>query len=493
LFPAITVAEPDLLIDRSAEAVTVVDAVDVLLPGTGSVVVEETLAEFDNDPAWAGAVTTTLMVGAVAPVARPARVQDTDTLPELVQVQPVPAADTKVTPAGSVSVTVRLAASEGPALATTREYVRLAPATTVAAAVFVMERFADAVTVVLATEVLLAALGSAVVDEIDDVLDREPACTGAVTVIVIVGAVAPAARVGRVQLTETFPTFVHVHPVPLAETKVTPAGRVSATATFAASDGPMFTATRAYATLPPPTTVAGPVLVNARSADGVTVVLAVDELFAAFGSFVVEATEAPLDRAAPWAGAVTVTVTVGAVVPVASAGRVQLTDTFPVFVQVQPVPVADTKVTPEGRVSVTVKETASEGPAFATTSWYATLPAAATVAGPLFTMERSACATTAVVALDVLFAGFGSGVVAVTAAVLTADPPWAGAVTATVMVGADAPLASEGRVQVTDTLPEFVQVQPVPVADTNVTPAGRVSVTDTLAAAAGPALATARV
>jgi hypothetical protein len=57
------------------------------------------------------------------------------------------------------------------------------------------------------------------------------------------------------------------------------------------------------------------------------------------------------------------------------------------------------------------------------------------------------------------------------------------------MVGAVAPAASEGRVQVTETLPELVQVQPVPVAETNVTPEGRVSVTVTFAASDGPLLA----
>jgi hypothetical protein len=48
-------------------------------------------------------------------------------------------------------------------------------------------------------------------------------------------------------------------------------------------------------------------------------------------------------------------------------GRVQDTDTLPVFVQVQPVPVAETKVTPAGRVSVTDRVAASDGPLFVTT------------------------------------------------------------------------------------------------------------------------------
>ena len=105
-------------------------------------------------------------------------------------------------------------------------------------------------------------------------------------------------------------------------------------------------------------------------------------------------------------------------------------------------------------------------------------------------MARSATAVTVVVAVAVLFAGFGSGVVAVTVALLVIVPAWAWAWTTTVMTGAVAPDARAGRVHVTETFPLFVQVQPVPVADVNVTPAGRVSTTDSEAAAAGPVLAT---
>ncbi len=144
---------------------------------------------------------------------------------------------------------------------------------------------------------------------------------------------------------------------------------MSATERFAASDGPLFTTTSEYATDPPATTVAGPVLVIARSADGVTVVVAVAVLFAAFGSGVADATVAESVRVAPWAGAVTVIVITGAAAPAASAGRVQVADTFPTFVQVQPAPVADTNVTPAGRVSVTERFAASDGPLSVTVSW----------------------------------------------------------------------------------------------------------------------------
>ncbi len=106
-----------------------------------------------------------------------------------------------------MSVTVSAAASDGPLFTTTSEYVTKEPATTVAGPVLVIARSADAVTVVTATAVLFAGFGSAVVDETDAVLLSEAAWAGAVTVIVITGAVAPAASVARVHVTETFPTL----------------------------------------------------------------------------------------------------------------------------------------------------------------------------------------------------------------------------------------------------------------------------------------------
>ena len=109
------------MIARSADAVTVVDSVEVLLAGFGSAVVAATDAVLLRVAACAGAVTRTVIAGAVVPVVSDARVHVTETLPVFEQTHPVPAADTNVTPAGSVSVTVRLAASEGP-LSTTESW-----------------------------------------------------------------------------------------------------------------------------------------------------------------------------------------------------------------------------------------------------------------------------------------------------------------------------------------------------------------------------------
>ena len=333
----------------------------------------------------------------------------------------MPVALTKVTPAGSVSVTLRFAASDGPAFDTVTEYATEEPATTVAGPVLVMARSADAVTVVVAVAVLFAALGSAVVAATLAVLLRLEAWFGAVTVTVISGAEAPVASAGRVQVTDTLPVFEQAQPVPAALTKVTPAGSVSVTVRPAASDGPLFVTVNEYATEDPATTVAGPVLAIARSAEAVTPVVTDEELLAAFGSAVVAATLAVLVSDAACAGAVTVTVITGAVTPVAKAALVQVTDTLPVFAQAQPVPPADTNVTPAGSVSVTVRLAASDGPLFVTVSEYATDPPATTDAGPVFAIDRSASAVTAVDAVAVLLAAFGSAVVDAIAAVLDSD------------------------------------------------------------------------
>ena len=107
-----------MVIARSAEAVTVVVAESLLLDGSGSDVVEETATLFVREVACAGAETTTVKV-VDEPVLQLALVQVTEVLPALVQVHPPleGVTDTKVTPAGRVSVRVTFAASEGPLLA----------------------------------------------------------------------------------------------------------------------------------------------------------------------------------------------------------------------------------------------------------------------------------------------------------------------------------------------------------------------------------------
>jgi len=105
-----------LVTDRSAEAVTVVLAVALLLPAFGSFSVAVTLAVLVSVPLETGAVTTMVTV-ALDPLAIDPRLQVT--VPALwVQVPWVGVADTKITPAGNVSVRVTPVAALGPALLT---------------------------------------------------------------------------------------------------------------------------------------------------------------------------------------------------------------------------------------------------------------------------------------------------------------------------------------------------------------------------------------
>ena len=102
----------------SAEAMTVVGSVAVLLDELGSEVDALTVAVLEIVPPSLGALTVIVIVEGVLPVgARLARVHVTLALVPL-HVQPAPLALWKVTPAGSVSVTVTLLAVEGPALLT---------------------------------------------------------------------------------------------------------------------------------------------------------------------------------------------------------------------------------------------------------------------------------------------------------------------------------------------------------------------------------------
>ena len=108
-------------------------------------------------------------------------------------------------------------------------------------------------------------------------------------------------------------------------------------------------------------TLAAPVLPKPTSAAGITVVMTGEViLFVEFGSTVGELTPATL-VSEPLAGAVTVTVTL-LTWPLANVPKLQFTTPL----LLAPPPVAETKVTPSGNVSVTVTLLALEGPKFVT-------------------------------------------------------------------------------------------------------------------------------
>ena len=105
-----------MVTDRSAEAVTVVLAVALLLPAFGSFSVAVTLAVLVSVPLETGAVTTMVTVADPALAIVP-RLHVT--VPALwLQVPWVAVADTNTTPAGNVSVRVTPLAPLGPALLT---------------------------------------------------------------------------------------------------------------------------------------------------------------------------------------------------------------------------------------------------------------------------------------------------------------------------------------------------------------------------------------
>ena len=108
-------------------------------------------------------------------------------------------------------------------------------------------------------------------------------------------------------------------------------------------------------------TLDGPVLPKPRSATGVTIVLTGGvTLFVEFGSLVEEATLAELFSVPP-VGAVTVTVRL-LTAPLASVPN----DQFTMPLLFTPLPLADTKVTPAGKVSVTTTLLAADGPKLVT-------------------------------------------------------------------------------------------------------------------------------
>src|SRR5438093_1069680 len=208
-------------------------SVAVLLDELGSEVDALTVAVLEIVPPSLGALTVIVIVEGVLPVgARLARVHVTLALVPL-HVQPAPLALWKVTPAGSVSVTVTLLAVGSAAVRTLVMEVSVLPACTGSGeSLLVIERSAEAVTVVGSVAGLLDELGSEVDALTVAVLEIVPPSLGALTVIVIVEGVLPVgARHARLH---SFPTrrSPDLQPAPLALWKVTPAGSVSVTVTL---------------------------------------------------------------------------------------------------------------------------------------------------------------------------------------------------------------------------------------------------------------------
>jgi len=304
---------------------------------------------------------------------------------------------------GIESATVAPTAFDGPRFETVIVYVIGVPGWAVVdPSVLLMARSVWAATLVVAVPVLLPGLGSGVVEPaVAEFVITVPFGTPGPTKTTSVNTLLPGANEGLVQLTVPVPPtagVVHVHPAGVAsETNVVPAGRVSVRVAAAALLGPALVAVIVYVRLVPATTGLGlPVLVTDRSADVLTVVIAVAVLLAGFGSKVAEATVAVFAITVPVTTlALTLTTSVNIELPTANDGLVQLTVPVPPTagaVQVHPAGVAsETNVVPAGRVSARVADTATLGPAFVAVIVYVRLLPAVTGLGlPVFVTERSA-------------------------------------------------------------------------------------------------------
>src|SRR5258706_218595 len=252
----------------------------------------------------------------------------------------------------------------------------------------------------------------------------------------------------------------------------------------------------------PAVTLAGPVLVTARSATRATTeVAAVAELLAGFGSAVAVLAEAVLVIVVPAPAALDCTTSVKAAVePEGSEAMVQVTvPVAPTAGVGQGKPAAAPRGTngvPAGTLSVNTVDCAACGPLLGRPMEEETFPPATTVSGPVLVMARSAAAVTITVkALPLLLDGSVSAVAVLADAVLVIvfpNVPGA-ALTASVkealapadsgaivpVIGPPAPTAGVAH----------VNAGPEPCAnDTNVVPGGIVSLKETDCAGSGPLL-----
>ena len=285
--------------------------------------------------------------------------------------------DANVVLAGSVSVSAIVAAAAGPALATVIVYAMVDPGVAPAGAVLTTLTSART-TVVVTVDELLPGVASAVIDNTVAVFEiGETAAAPTFATSVNVAGVA-GASVAIVQVTVPAlpaPGFAHVNtgPVPCtSDAKVVPAGKASVRLTVLAFDGPLLTTVIAYVAVAPATTVAGPVMLTARSLDVTTFAAAVEVLLLGLLSGVTTTRVAVFDTV-PIASDATLRTTVNvAVAPAASGAR--LHDSVPpcpaggsVHVNAGPVfCVYDANVVPAGSVSVNVTCAESDGPLLVT-------------------------------------------------------------------------------------------------------------------------------
>jgi hypothetical protein len=219
-------------------------AVELLFPGVGSGVEDETVAvlTIGAGAGYPDGIAYVDVIVADAPAA---------TVPRLhgKAVTHAPAFEMNVRPAGVGSVTDTACASDGPLSVTTVVKTTFGPpGTAVAGPVFAIDRSAEGAAIPVVVELLLPGTGSGVADVTVAVFEMAaPVGTAGLTFTMSVKT--PGAAGARVAIVhETVPPaptagVTHTHPPgDASETNVVPAGSVSDSATVSAVDGPRFVA-----------------------------------------------------------------------------------------------------------------------------------------------------------------------------------------------------------------------------------------------------------
>jgi len=270
--------------------------------------------------------------------------------PAVPHAQPVPLAALKVSPAGSVSVTVMIPKVGAlPELLTAMVYVPVAPAA--------KEPVCDFA--IVSAGVPASVVGSAAAGELAappplavTKFVTEPGAPTAFTVKVIGAPLAPAAMVVVLVQVTIWAASLHVQPAPAAALKVNADGSVSVTVTIpVVGDVPALLTLIVYVPVEP--IVKLPVWLFAIARVGVTTVV---------GSVTLGVFDAPppltvaelLTVAGALAATFTVSVIGVAAAPAAITAALEQVTVCPAALHVQPVPLAALKVRPAGRVSVTV-------------------------------------------------------------------------------------------------------------------------------------------
>jgi hypothetical protein len=407
----------------------------------------------------------------VAPAARLAALVQVTVCPEALQVQPVPLAAPYVKPPGKTSETVMVPEVGAlPVLLTPSVYVPVWPATKLPACDFTIARtgLPESVVGSVAVGAFVAAPPLAVAEFVTD-----PAGPAALTVRVIGLPDAPAAMAVVLVQVALRAEPLQVQPVPVAALNVKPVGSASVTVTVpVVGDVPVLLTPIAYVPVAP--IVKLPVWLLAMASTGARTAVGL----VAVGEFVAPPPLAVAVFVTCGAAAAS-TFTVNAIgfpaVPAAIGVALVHVTVCPAALHVQPLPVAASNDSPAGNVSVTVMvPNVATLPELLTASAY--VPGDPVANAPLCDL---AIASTGVPASVV-----GSAAVAelvapppLTVTAFVTDPGAPTALTDNVMGLPFAPAAMAVVLVQVAVCAEPLQVQPVPVAASNVKPAGSVSVT----------------